>query len=71
KTRILLPGDPPSPAAIPTGCRFHPRCPMAKDICTTTEPPLQSVGDEHSAACHFARPWPIKLKEFDDAMPGN
>jgi oligopeptide/dipeptide ABC transporter ATP-binding protein len=68
KKRILLPGDPPSPAAIPTGCRFHPRCPMAKDICKTAEPPLQSVGDGHSAACHFAGPWPIKFKELAGAM---
>ncbi|MDL2402009.1 ABC transporter ATP-binding protein [Rhizobium mayense] len=68
KKRILLPGDPPSPAAVPAGCRFHPRCPMAKDICKTTEPPLQSVGDGHSAACHFAGPWPIKFKELAGAM---
>ncbi|WP_454856476.1 ABC transporter ATP-binding protein [Rhizobium binxianense] len=61
KQRILLPGDPPSPAAVPAGCRFHPRCPMAQDICRSEEPPQKSVGDGHVAACHFAAPWPIKL----------
>jgi ABC-type antimicrobial peptide transport system ATPase subunit len=59
RQRILLPGDPPSPAAIPAGCRFHPCCPMAQDICRSGEPPQKNVGDGHVAACHFAAPWPI------------
>ncbi len=61
RQRILLPGDPPSPAAIPTGCRFHPRCPMAQDICRVEEPPARALGDGHIAACHFAAPWPIQI----------
>lgn len=69
KQRILLPGDPPSPAAIPAGCRFHPRCPMAQDICRSEEPQQKSVGDGHVAACHFAAPWPIRLPAASDPEP--
>jgi oligopeptide/dipeptide ABC transporter ATP-binding protein len=48
-----LKGEPPSPIDPPSGCRFHPRCPMAQDICATTVPPLAWPGDDHSATCHF------------------
>ena len=48
-----LKGEPPSPIDIPTGCRFHPRCPMAQDICTTTLPPVAGPHPEHTARCHF------------------
>jgi oligopeptide/dipeptide ABC transporter ATP-binding protein len=56
RTRILLAGDVPSPVDPPTGCRFHPRCPRARDVCSTTEPPLEPrEGDAsvHLTACHF------------------
>ncbi len=46
-------GTPPSPANMPSGCAFHPRCPMAAEICMTTPPPVMRFGD-HGAACHFA-----------------
>lgn len=46
-------GTSPSPAEMPPGCAFHPRCPMAAEICTTTPPPFRQFGD-HRAACHFA-----------------
>ena len=48
-----LKGEPPSPIDPPTGCRFHPRCPMAQDICATTEPQISRPGDDHTVTCHF------------------
>ncbi|UHD46437.1 ATP-binding cassette domain-containing protein [Aureimonas altamirensis] len=57
--RIVLGGDPPSPAQIPGGCRFHPRCPIAQDICKREVPPLRQIADAHHVACHFAKPWPL------------
>lgn len=50
--RIRLHGDPPSPLAIPAGCRFAGRCPHAMDACRTEDPPLRSVGPQHLVACH-------------------
>ncbi len=49
----LLGGDPPNPAAVPSGCSFHPRCPMATDLCRTKVPPLKPA-EGRSVACHFA-----------------
>jgi peptide/nickel transport system ATP-binding protein len=48
-----VPGDPPFPGDLPTGCPFHPRCPSASERCTTSEPVLESHGDR-VAACHRA-----------------
>jgi peptide/nickel transport system ATP-binding protein len=52
-TATRLTGEPPSPIDPPTGCRFHPRCPMAQDICRTTAPELSRPGDDHTVTCHF------------------
>lgn len=53
--RVQLPGDPPNPADVPPGCRFHPRCPIAREVCRATVPPLRAVGDKgHQVACHLA-----------------
>jgi len=52
RDRIILPGDVPSPANPPTGCRFHTRCPLVIDICHTVDPPLTDRGNEHFVACH-------------------
>ncbi len=49
---ILLPGELPSPITPPSGCRFHPRCSRATDVCQKEEPQLRDVGGEHLVACH-------------------
>ncbi|PLU63841.1 peptide ABC transporter ATP-binding protein, partial [Sinorhizobium medicae] len=43
---------PPNPADRPSGCAFHPRCPVAQDICRTSSPALRRIGDGRTAACH-------------------
>ena len=51
--RIILKGDIPSPANPPSGCRFHTRCPYAKDICKEVVPEYKDYGNGHCAACHL------------------
>lgn len=50
----ILRDDIPSPLAIPSGCRFHPRCRHAQEICRTTSPILEEQQSNHAAACHFS-----------------
>jgi oligopeptide/dipeptide ABC transporter ATP-binding protein len=60
-TRLLsIEGAPPRPSAIPTGCAFRDRCPIAGEKCDTHAPPLAATGPGRSAACHH---W----KELTDA----
>ena len=56
RSRIVLPGEPPSPLAPPPGCPFHPRCPSARPRCAAERPPLAPIdGDDldHQAACFY------------------
>lgn len=55
KERIILEGDVPSPVDPPQGCRFHPRCPQAMDICNQQEPEFKDYGGGHFSACHLLK----------------
>ncbi len=52
KTRMVLPGDPPSPVHPPPGCAFHPRCPFAEARCRSEVPRLIANAQGHAVACH-------------------
>ena len=49
----LARGDVPSPVRLPSGCRYHPRCPYAEPVCREVDPPLRELAPGHHAACHF------------------
>ena len=51
--RIILEGDVPSPVNPPSGCRFHPRCPKAMEVCSEAIPEFKEYDDGHFAACHL------------------
>lgn len=51
---LLVEGEPPDPASPPAGCRFHPRCPKAREKCRVLEPLLEPISAEHQVACHWA-----------------
>ena len=52
--RLILEGDVPSPAHPPSGCNFHPRCPIAEEICRAEEPEWREILPGHWVACHLA-----------------
>jgi oligopeptide/dipeptide ABC transporter ATP-binding protein len=66
RERIVLVGDVPSPINPPSGCRFHPRCRYATDVCKQVEPPLVDYGNGHLAACHH----PLNVDEATLANVG-
>jgi len=51
RKRLILQGETPNPIDLPSGCRFHPRCPVAIDVCKESDPMLMKVSDSHQAAC--------------------
>ena len=53
RQRLILAGDVPSPVALPTGCRFHTRCPYAFDRCRVEEPAIKEAMPGHYVACHL------------------
>jgi len=55
-----LRGEVPNPIDAPSGCAFHPRCPMAQSICVQERPPLRPVGNGRLSACHFAEQVDLK-----------
>lgn len=59
-----LPGDPPDPTAVPSGCAFHPRCPVALDLCATEDQALREAGARRRAAC-------VHVGAEDGGAPGS
>ncbi len=57
--RTRLDGEPPSQASPPSGCAFHPRCPLAQEICRVERPELSPVPGGQRAACHFPASGPV------------
>jgi len=53
RTRVSRSGDVPNPTNFPPGCRFHPRCSYAQNVCTNSGPTIEKVSGNHSAACYF------------------
>ena len=56
---VILGGETPDPSRIPSGCRFHPRCPVAFDRCPHVDPPLYDVSPGHQAACLLVEDGPM------------
>ena len=76
RQRVILTGDVPSPMNPPSGCRFHPRCPLRAQlgdpaICATDTPALLDVGGGHWCACHFRMPGadPAHAPELEPTIP--
>ena len=54
RSKKMPEGEIPNPINPPSGCRFHPRCPLAKEICSQEEPYMRELRPGHTVACHFA-----------------
>lgn len=57
----IIPGDPPNLLALPSGCKFHPRCPYATEKCKTEEPKYTDLGGGHMIRCHY----PLSAKKAE------
>ncbi|MDX8351802.1 oligopeptide/dipeptide ABC transporter ATP-binding protein [Cognatiyoonia sp. IB215182] len=68
RAHTALLGDPPNPIDLPSGCRFHPRCPHATEICRATRPVLSPRSGGGAVACHHADT--LHLKGLEDAETG-
>jgi oligopeptide/dipeptide ABC transporter ATP-binding protein len=65
RSALVLAGDVPNPIDPPSGCRFHPRCPRAGEVCAVDEPPLVMLDTAHETACHFPlERWPMTADEM-------
>jgi oligopeptide/dipeptide ABC transporter ATP-binding protein len=53
RTMSPIPGSSPDPVNIPSGCSYHPRCPMADEQCREVDPGFHDVADKHEAACFY------------------
>jgi peptide/nickel transport system ATP-binding protein len=74
-TDVPIKGDIPSPINLPTGCRFHPRCVWAKDICKEKVPEAIEVAEGHFVKCHFAEDMygneaPLPISDIKEQPPG-
>ena len=58
--RAVISGEVPSALRPPPGCRFHPRCPMAMEVCRTDDPALEDLGGGRVVACHLHKAAPAK-----------
>lgn len=69
RQRVVITGEMPDPRQPPKGCRFHSRCPYAREVCAATQPELLSVGrppvtnEMHSVACHRSSEWPAEVRQ--------
>lgn len=70
RAKVVLKGEVPTPINPPSGCRFHPRCPYAFELCPQLEPPLQDIGNGHLVACHLPQAQaPAKAVQVKIEMP--
>ena len=63
----IIPGQVPDPINLPSGCRFHPRCPFADEICSLETPSPTDLGDGHFASCHHLSKTEV-MSEVQDAF---
>ncbi|MGC9348635.1 MAG: ABC transporter ATP-binding protein [Anaerolineae bacterium] len=63
--RIVLPGDVPDPSSPPSGCKFHPRCRYARDICVKEIPVWRELHEDHWVSCHLAEELTLSGIDYD------